>query len=75
MGRVPLVSGRDAARAFAVFGYEIVRQRGSHIRLRHPAAERQPPTVPDHRELKPGLLRGLIRDAGITIDEFLDALR
>lgn len=34
---IPRVSGREAARAFASVGYEIVRQRGSHLRLRHPA--------------------------------------
>ena len=74
MGRVPRISGRDAVQAFATVGYEVVRQRGSHIRLRHPTAARLPLTVPDHRELKPGLLRGLIRDAGMTVDEFLEKL-
>jgi hypothetical protein len=32
-------------------------------------------SVPDHRELRTGLLRGLIRDAGMTVDEFLELLR
>lgn len=31
-------------------------------------------SIPDHRELDRGLLRGLIRDAGMTVDEFLDLL-
>lgn len=34
----------------------------------------QPLTVPDHAELKTGLLRALIRDAGMTVDEFVEAL-
>jgi len=38
--------------AFESFGYEVVRQRGSHIRLRDPSGRRQPLTIPDHRELK-----------------------
>lgn len=59
---------------FASVGYEIVRQRGSHLRLRHPSNARQPLTVPDHAELKTGLLRALIRDAGMTVDEFVEAL-
>jgi predicted RNA binding protein YcfA (HicA-like mRNA interferase family) len=56
-------------------GDEIVCQRGSHLRLRHPASTRQPLTVPDHADLKTGLLRALIRDAGMSVEEFLEALR
>jgi hypothetical protein len=44
------------------------------MRLRDPAGQRQPLTIPDHRELKSGLLRRLIRDAGVTVDEFVNAL-
>jgi predicted RNA binding protein YcfA (HicA-like mRNA interferase family) len=72
---IPRVSGREAARAFASVGYEVVRQRGSHLRLRHPANTRQPLTVPDHAELKTGLLHALIRDAGMSVEEFVEALR
>lgn len=61
-------------RAFASVGYEVVRQRGSHMRLRHRDNARPPLTVPDHGELKTGLLRALIRDAGMTVDEFIKAL-
>jgi predicted RNA binding protein YcfA (HicA-like mRNA interferase family) len=71
---LPRVSGRDAVKAFAAVGYEVVRQRGSHMRLRHATNARPPLTVPDHAELKTGLLRALIRDAGMTVDEFVDAL-
>jgi predicted RNA binding protein YcfA (HicA-like mRNA interferase family) len=71
---LPRVSGREAAHAFASVGYEIVRQRGSHLRLRHPTNARLPLTVPDHGELKTGLLRALIRDAGMTVEEFVGSL-
>ncbi|MFW5877457.1 MAG: type II toxin-antitoxin system HicA family toxin [Myxococcota bacterium] len=71
MPKLPRVSGRQAIQVFERLGYEVVRQRGSHVRLRHPDGLRPPLTVPDHRELKAGLLRALIRDAGITVDEFL----
>jgi len=74
MPPLPRVSGRDAARAFASVGYEIVRQRGSHMRLRDAAGGRQPLTIPDHKELKSGLLRRLIRDAGMSVKEFIAAL-
>jgi predicted RNA binding protein YcfA (HicA-like mRNA interferase family) len=70
--KLPVVSGQDAIRVFRRLGYEVVRQRGSHIRLRHPHdPERRPLTVPDHRMLKPGLLRKLIRDAQIKVEEFI----
>ena len=75
MAGLPRVSGREAARAFASVGYEIVRQRGSHLRLRHPTNARPPLTVPDHAELKSGLLRALIRDSRMTVEEFVNALR
>jgi predicted RNA binding protein YcfA (HicA-like mRNA interferase family) len=74
VARLPTVSGQKAASAFASFGYVIVRQRGSHLRLRDSSGQRQPLTIPDHRELKSGLLRRLIRDAGLTVAEFVDAL-
>ena len=74
MPRLPVVSGAEAARAFAAVGYEVVRQKGSHIRLRHPTCARPPLTIPDHSELKVGLLRALIRDAGLTVEEFVAAL-
>ncbi len=55
-------------------GYERDRQRGSHIVLRH----RDPPhrrlVVPDHRVIAKGTLRALIRDAGLTTDEFVSLL-
>lgn len=75
MPQLPRISGREAARVFGTVGYEVVRQRGSHIRLRHPDGSRQPLTVPDHRELKTGLLHRLIRDAGMTVEEFVAAIR
>jgi len=72
---LPVVSGRQAVRAFTRLGYEVVRQRGSHLRLRHQNDPTRPPlTVPDHRELKPGLLRRLIRDAQIDVAEFVSLL-
>ncbi len=75
MPKLPDVSGREAVRAFSTVGYEAVRQRGSHIRLRHPSGERIPLTIPDQPSLKHGLLRALIRDAGMTVEDFIDALK
>ena len=68
MPKLPLLLGQEAVKIFCKIGYKVVRQRGSHIRLHH--SSRKPLTVPDHKELSKGLLRTLIRDAGISIEDF-----
>lgn len=75
MSKLPVVSGRQAVKAFQKIGYEVDRQRGSHIQLRQSSAPFRRLTVPDHRELGRGLLRALIRDAGLSVDEFVALLR
>ena len=71
MPKQPVVSGQEAVEAFEKIGYRIVRRKGSHIRLRDDENEKHRPlTVPDHKTLKTGLLRRLIRDADLTVEEF-----
>ncbi|HEY9780271.1 MAG TPA: type II toxin-antitoxin system HicA family toxin [Leptolyngbyaceae cyanobacterium] len=70
MGRLSNISGREAVKIFEKFGYVLDHQTGSHMILWH---ESKPIlSIPNHRELAPGLLRSLIRQAGITVDEFLE---
>jgi predicted RNA binding protein YcfA (HicA-like mRNA interferase family) len=70
---LPVVSGREAIRVFERLGYRVVRQRGSHVRFRHATdPSRKPLTVPEHRTLKPGLLRHLMRDAEVGPRSFAD---
>ena len=73
MSRLPVCSGQEAVRAFGKLGYEVDHQTGSHIILRHPATRRRM-TVPNHRELAKGTLRAMIREAGITKEEFAELL-
>ncbi len=74
--QLPVISGRKAVEVFKTIGYKVVRQRGSHIRLRDEINPKHLPlTIPDHKELKFGLLRKLIRDAGLTVEEFLKLLK
>lgn len=75
MTHLPRISGRDAIRALAKIGYEVVRQKGSHVRLRHPRNERPPLTIPAHKELKAGTLSGIIRQAGLSPDELIELLK
>jgi predicted RNA binding protein YcfA (HicA-like mRNA interferase family) len=50
MSRLPVTSGRKVVAALERIGYVVVRQRGSHIRMRHPTdSRRRPVTVPDHQ--------------------------
>jgi predicted RNA binding protein YcfA (HicA-like mRNA interferase family) len=71
MTKQPVVSGREAVEALKKIGYRVVRRKGSHIRLRDVDNEKHRPlTVPDHKTLKTGLLRRLIRDADLTVEEF-----
>ncbi|WP_349256331.1 MULTISPECIES: type II toxin-antitoxin system HicA family toxin [Rubrivirga] len=70
MGRLPVVSGRAVAEALAKLGYEFDRQKGSHMVLRQSAAPHRRAVVPDHKEVAKGTLRSIIREAGLTVDEF-----
>jgi predicted RNA binding protein YcfA (HicA-like mRNA interferase family) len=72
---LPRISGREAVSAFRELGYEFDRQRGSHIVLRHPLPPHRRLVVPDHRELAKGTLRALIREAGITVEDFIALVR
>lgn len=66
------ISGKGTVRKFERYGYSVVRQRGSHVRLHHyDSARHLPLTIPLHKELKIGLLRQLMKDAGIELDLFL----
>jgi predicted RNA binding protein YcfA (HicA-like mRNA interferase family) len=65
------VSGDEAIRALQRFGFQRLRQTGSHLILRPGSVT---VVVPQHKPLKPGTLRGLIQQAGLTVQEFTDAL-
>ncbi len=73
--RLPVVSGQELVAAPGKIGYRVVRQKGSHVRLRHTEPSRKPLTVPLHRELRSGLLRAILRDASLSPDDLRDILR
>ena len=73
--KLPVISGANLIRALAKFGYVAVRQKGSHVRLRHSSdPQRLPVTVPLHNEIAFGTLRRILRDAAISVDELLASL-
>jgi predicted RNA binding protein YcfA (HicA-like mRNA interferase family) len=74
VARLPTISGAEAVRAFEKGGWRHDRQRGSHVILLKPGHIASL-SVPQHRELAPGTLRSLIRNAGLTVEEFVALLR
>jgi len=75
-GRLPAVNGRRVLRALTRTGFIIDRIVGSHHVLVFPGDPTRTVTVPVHsgRDLKPGTLRGIIRKAGLTVEEFVELL-
>lgn len=70
---LPVLSPKQVVKAFGRFGWEVTRQRGSHIILTkegHIATL----SIPNHPEVARGTLRSLISRAGIRVEEFLNAL-
>ncbi len=73
--KLPIVSGKDAIKTFGKLGYVTIRQTGSHIRMKHQSdRSKKPLTVPNHKVVGKGLLRKLLRDAEITIEEFCNLI-
>jgi predicted RNA binding protein YcfA (HicA-like mRNA interferase family) len=66
--RLPILSGRSIVKALAKLGYQEVRQRASHIRLACPG--KTSITVPDYKVVGRGLLRKILRDAELSVEEF-----
>ena len=70
---LPLLKSREVVKTFKKLGWEVARQRGSHIILTkegHIATL----SVPNHPEVARGTLRSLLARSGITLEEFLEAL-
>jgi predicted RNA binding protein YcfA (HicA-like mRNA interferase family) len=65
------VTGQRAVRALRRLGFEQKRQTGSHVILRRAS---RTVVVPMHRPIKPGTLRGLIEQAGVTLEAFIAEL-
>ena len=71
MPKLPCVSGKEVVIAPGKLGFTFVRQKGSHAILRRP---NRGCVVPLHREVSQGTLRGVLKQAGVTEEEFRSAL-
>ena len=71
MPKLPRISGAEAIRALQRLGFEKARQNGSHVVMRRGS---KGCVIPMHPELKTGTLAGLLRQADVSIDEFIENL-
>lgn len=70
MPKLPVLKPREICRLLEVAGFELVRQRGSHLQYRH--VDGRATTVPNHpgRDVSPVLLRQIVKDVGMTWTSF-----
>jgi predicted RNA binding protein YcfA (HicA-like mRNA interferase family) len=74
MSSLIVLSGKELCKFLMKLGYEIDHQTGSHLILRQNIYPNRRLTVPNHKEIAKGTLRKIIRDAGLTLDEFNNLL-
>ena len=73
MPKLPAISGKKVIKKLEKIGYHVVRQKGSHVRLRNSNdLMRKPITVPIHKIIKHGLLHQIIKDADLSVEKFID---
>jgi predicted RNA binding protein YcfA (HicA-like mRNA interferase family) len=70
MPKLPQISGKEVVNVFEHLGFKQARQRGSLVVMRR---DEKGCVIPLHRELAIGTLRSIIRQAGVSIDEFMEA--
>ena len=75
MAKLPILTAKQTIRILEKIGFEVARQRGSHVRLKHP--DGRVVTVPVHsgQDIGRGLLRKILRDAELSVDELIDLLK
>jgi predicted RNA binding protein YcfA (HicA-like mRNA interferase family) len=71
MPKLPRISGAEAIRALERLGFVRIRQSGSHVFMRR---GQDACVVPNHAELKVGTLAGVLRQAGVVADDFIEKL-
>lgn len=71
MSKLPVVSGKQTYKILEKIGFLVDHQTGSHIILRNKRPPYRRLTIPNHKEIAKGTLRAIIRQAGITVEEFV----
>ncbi len=74
MPKLPTLSGIKVVKVLTRSGFSIDQQIRSHIILRHEGSPVRTVSVPKHKELKIGTLKGIIKQSGLTVEEFVELL-
>lgn len=75
MTKLPRLSGKEVIKLLSKADFTLVRQKGSHIIMKKQTSEEiRTVVVPNHKEIDTGTLVEIIRQAGLTRDEFLNLL-
>ncbi|TRO55972.1 type II toxin-antitoxin system HicA family toxin [Candidatus Bathyarchaeota archaeon] len=72
---LPVLSGRDVVKALSNAGFVVVGRKGSHIRMKRKDGRTLVVIVPDHREVAAGTLKSILRQAGLSREEFLELIK
>ena len=72
MPKLPIMSGLDVVKLLTKIGYAVDHQTGSHFILRNKEPPHRRLTIPNHKEVAKGTLRAVIRQSGLTKEEFLN---
>jgi predicted RNA binding protein YcfA (HicA-like mRNA interferase family) len=75
LNKLPVLSGKKLYKILEKIGYVKDHQTGSHIILRNLNPPHRRLTIPDHKEIAKGTLRAIIRQTGLTMQEFKDLLK
>jgi predicted RNA binding protein YcfA (HicA-like mRNA interferase family) len=70
MSFLPILSGEEVCKILKKVGYEIDHQTGSHIILRNKNLPYRRITIPNHKTIAKGTLRSIIRETGLSVEEF-----
>ena len=74
MPKLPNVTGQETIRSIEKIGFQVVRQKGSHVRMKHEDNRVVTIHVHTNKSLGKGLLRKILRDAELTVEQFQEIL-
>lgn len=74
MSKLPLLSANELIKVLSKIGYQTDHQTGSHIILRNVNYPFRRLTIPNHKEIAKGTLRAIIRQAGLSLEEFIQMI-
>ncbi|MCX8492392.1 MAG: type II toxin-antitoxin system HicA family toxin [Cyclobacteriaceae bacterium] len=76
MPKLPVLSGKEIIKALAKMGFEEIRQKGSHVILKKQKATGEAGcVVPLHKEVALGTLKGILKQASVSVEEFINVLK